>query len=136
MNYRATHHPQREALMSHLDEVARRKVSGPEGWEACGWERIGGGNDFVVDGGVPRLLKAGPSKGEKTWRDVPVQKAVVTGDELKAEHARYEAETGKCGDCYGNGEVFASWHHIEGVKHHECDRCGGTGRSRFLRRAT
>lgn len=113
--------------MSHLDTVARRKVSGPDGWEVCGWERIGGGPDLVVEGGVPRLLKAGPRKGDKTWRDVPVQKAVVTREELEAEHARYEVATGKCGDCYGKGEVFASWHHVEGTKYRKCERCGGTG---------
>lgn len=114
--------------MSHLDEVARRKVSGPEGWEVCGWERIGGGDDLVVDGGVPRMLKSGPRKGKKTWRDVPVQKAVVTRAELDAEHARYEAETGKCGDCFGKGEVFASWSTAYGTKFRECPRCGGTGK--------
>ena len=115
--------------MNHLDEVARRKVAGPEGWEVCGWKRIGTGNDFVVDGGVPRLLKAGPKKGKKTWRDVPVQKAVVTEAELKAEHARYEVETGNCGDCFGKGEVFASCSVSEGVKHRPCKRCNATGKT-------
>lgn len=113
--------------MSHLDELARRKVAGPEGWEVCGWERVGGGNDLIVEGGVPRLLKAGPKKGKKTWRDVPTQKVVVTGAELEAEHARYEEQTGKCGDCYGHGEVFASWSVAEGTKYRPCKRCGGTG---------
>lgn len=111
--------------MSHLDEVAKRKVSGPDGWEVYGWERVG--SDLLVEGGVPRLLKAGPRKGQKTWRDVPVQKAVVTSAELTAEHDRYEAETGKCGDCYGKGEVFASWSATEGTKYRQCQRCGGTG---------
>lgn len=113
--------------MSHMDEVARRKVSGPEGWAVCAWERIGDGNDLVVTGGVPRVLKAGPRKGKPTWRDVPTQNAVVTEAEIEAEKARYEADTGKCGDCYGKGEVFASWDHIEGVKHRKCGRCGGSG---------
>jgi hypothetical protein len=115
-------------VMSHLDTIAKRKVSGPEGWVVCGWKLIGDGNDLVVEGGVPRLLKAGPNKGSNTWRDVSVQKAVVTGEELKAEHARYEADTGKCGDCYGKGEGFASWHHVEGTKYGKCKRCGGTGK--------
>ena len=113
--------------MTHMDEVAKRKVSGEDGWEVCGWERIGEGNDFVVEGGVPRMLKAGPRKGKKTWRDVPMQKAVVTGDELRAEHSRYEEETGKCGDCYGKGEVFSSWSVTEGTKMKPCRRCGGIG---------
>ena len=113
--------------MNHMDEVARRKVNGPEGWETCGWERIGDGNDFIVNGGVPRMLKAGKRKGQKTWRDSVIERAVVTDAELKAEHARYEAATGKCGDCFGKGEVFASWSAAEGVKHRACKRCAGTG---------
>ena len=114
-------------MSHHLDAVARRKVSGPDGWEVCAWERIGDTGDLIVQGGVPRLLKSGPRKGEKTWRDGPVQKAVVTRAELDAEHARYEAETGKCGDCYGRGEVLKSWSAAEGLKHRECKRCAGSG---------
>lgn len=110
--------------MSHLDEVARRKVNGPEGWVVCAWERIGDGNDLVVTGGVPRMLKAGPRKGKPTWRDVPTQKAVVTKAEIEAEKVRYEADTGKCGDCMGKGEVFASCSVAEGTKYRPCKRCG------------
>ena len=113
--------------MSHLNEVARRKVNGAEGWAVCAWERIGDGNDLVVTGGVPRLLKTGPRKGKPTWRDVPTQKAVVTGAEIEAEKARYEADTGKCSDCMGSGQVFASWSQAEGKKCCTCGRCGGTG---------
>lgn len=114
------------STMSHLDEVARRKVNGPEGWAVCAWERIG--NDLVVTGGVPRLLKAGPRKGESTWRDVPTQKVVVTEAEIDAEKARYEADTGKCSDCMGKGDVLASWSVAEGIKYRPCKRCGGTGK--------
>lgn len=119
--------PKRKESMSHLDEVARCKVNGPEGWAVFAWERIGDGNDLVVTGGVPRLLKAGPRKGKPTWRDVPTQKAVVTGAEIEAEKARYEADTGKCSDCMGSGQVFASWSQAEGKKYRACGRCGGTG---------
>jgi hypothetical protein len=101
--------------MSHLDNVARRKVNGPEG------------SDLVVSGGVPRLLKAGPRKGKPTWRDVPTQRAVVTRAELDAEKARYEADTGKCSECMGTGKVLASWSAAEGVKYRPCKRCDGTG---------
>jgi hypothetical protein len=114
--------------MSHLDTIGRRKVSGPEDWEVCAWERIGDGNDLVVEGGVPRLLKVGPRKGKKTWRDVPLQKAVVTRDELEAEGARYEAETGNCGDCYGKGDVFAGWSSAAGTEYRTCGRCNGSGK--------
>ena len=116
--------------MSHLDEVARRKAKGPEGWAVCAWERIGDGNDLIVTGGVPRLLKAGPRKGKPTWRDVPVQKVVVTGEEIAAERARYETATDNCADCMGIGKVFASWSAAEGVKHKDCRRCGGDGKAK------
>lgn len=113
--------------MSHLDNVARRKVNGPEGWAVCAWEVIGEGSDLVVTGGVPRLLKAGPRKGKPTWRDVPTQRAVVTRAELDAEKARYEADTGKCSECMGSGKVLASWSATEGVMYRPCKRCDGTG---------
>ena len=76
---------------------------------------------------MPRLLKTGPRKGKPTWRDVPTQKAVVTGAEIEAEKARYEADTGKCSDCMGSGQVLARWSAAEGKKYRPCGRCGGTG---------
>lgn len=114
--------------MDHMNEVARRKVNGPEGWEICGWERLGDGRDFVVEGGVPRLLTRGPRKGHKRW-DGPRLKTVVTGAEIDAEHARYEADTGNCGDCGGTGEVLAGWSAKDGTKLEPCPRCGATGKT-------
>lgn len=114
--------------MDHMNEVARRKVGGPEGWEICIWERIGEGRDMVVSGGVPRLLTRGRRKGQMTW-DNPLQKAVVTAAEIAAEHSRYEAETGNCGDCYGTAEVFARWSAINGTETKPCQRCGSTGKA-------
>ena len=112
--------------INHLTEVARRKVGAPSEWEVFAWEMIGDTNDFVVTGGIPRLLTRGPRKGQKTW-DGPSQKAVVTQSELHAEHARYELATGKCGDCFGSGEVFAGWSVSEGTRMKSCRRCGGSG---------
>lgn len=116
-------------VIDHMNTVAKRKVGGAEGWRYCRWERIGDGMNFIVEGGVPRLLKSGPRKGEQTWRDVPTQKTVVTGEEMDAEHARYEADTGNCGDCGGTGEEFASWKAGEGTKMKTCGRCAGTGKA-------
>lgn len=113
--------------MNHMEAVARRKVGGAAEWEYCRWERIGEGRDMIVEGGIPRLLKSGPLKGQKTWQGQPTQKAVVTGAEIDAEHARYEAETGKCGDCGGKWQVFARWSKANGTETKTCPRCGGTG---------
>lgn len=115
--------------MDHLGAVARRKVGGAPEWEYFRWERIGEGRDFIVEGGIPRLLKTGPRKGSKTWRDSKTQKAVVTEAEIVAEHARYEADTGNCGDCGGEGEVFKSWHKDHGATMQPCKRCAGTGKA-------
>lgn len=113
--------------MDWMNEVAVKKVGGPEGWSYCRWQRIGDGEDFVVEGGIPRLLKAGPRKGEKTWRDVPTQKTVVTRAEMDAAQLAYEATTGTCGDCGGTREVFARWTKDNGTEMRQCTRCNGTG---------
>jgi hypothetical protein len=112
--------------MNHMEPVARRKAGGNEAWEVCAWERVGK-DGVIVEGGIPRVLKSGPRKGKKTWRDMPTQKVVVTVAEIDAEHARYEADTGTCGDCFGKGRVFARWSQANGVEMKECGRCKGTG---------
>jgi hypothetical protein len=114
----------------HISEAARRKIAGPEGWEICFAECIGGGRDFLVAGGVARLLKRGPHKGKKTW-DGPRQRVVVTGNEIDAEYERYEAESGKCGDCMGRGAVVVGWSVTAGAKTQTCSRCGGSGEVRM-----
>lgn len=115
--------------MSHMLSIAQRKAGGSEELKISGWTRIGTGNDFVVRVGVPRALKSGPRKGQLTFRDSKITEVLVSEAELQAEHARYEAATGNCGDCFGNGEVFASWHHIDGTKYRKCSRCHGTGKA-------
>lgn len=110
--------------ISHMDAVAIRK-SGIVGWEPFQWQAAG--NDSILTGGIPSLLTRGPRKGRKTW-DGKGTSVVVTRDEVIAEQMRYMAETGNCARCYGTGEVFASWHHIEGTKLKPCTTCAGTGK--------
>lgn len=111
--------------IQHMDVVAIAK-SGVEGWEPFKYEMIG--KDSLITGGVPRILTKGPRKGRKTW-DGAGTAVVVTKDEVEAEAARYTAETGNCATCYGEGKVFASWHHIEGTTYRECNVCTGTGKA-------
>lgn len=111
--------------LSHMEKVAIRK-SGVEGWEYFRWQRAG--EDSILTGGIPRLLKSGPRKGKKTW-DGKGTSVVVTQAEIDEEAARYVSETGNCATCYGTGEVFQSWHHIDGTKYKPCRECGATGKA-------
>jgi hypothetical protein len=115
--------------MNHMENVARRKAGGPEGWKVCAWRVVGEGRDMVVTGGVPREMKSGPRKGKPTWRDVPTQTVVVTGEEQDAEKERYEAATGHCGDCFGKDESIRRWSAVNGLEVLPCARCCGTGRA-------
>jgi hypothetical protein len=112
------------ALINHVDQVAKNKMGVP-GWEPYAWERIGK-DGLLVTGGIPRLLKSGPRKGEKTW-DGEVNKVVVVEAEVDAEKSRYEEETGKCHKCLGAGEVISGWSKETGRRMLKCPRCLGCG---------
>lgn len=109
-----------------LGVVAARKA-GIEGWEPYKFEKIGS-DAVAVTGGIPRLLTRGPRKGRKTW-DGKGTTEVVTSVEMELEFKRYEADTGKCGDCLGERRVYAGWHHIEGTRYRPCKRCGESGKA-------
>jgi len=110
----------------HIESVARRKLAPlPEGWEPWKYERVGP-DATMVTGSVPRILTRGKNKGQKRWPK-PGQAVVVTDAERDAEFARYEAETGVCGKCFGRGEESAGWHYKTGTKYRTCRRCKGSG---------
>jgi hypothetical protein len=111
--------------LSHTDAVAIKK-SGVEGWEPYKYERVG--DDLVLTGSVPRILTRGPRKGKRKWEGKGTS-VVVTRAEVDAQSARYIAETGNCPECYGEGEVFSSWHKDEGVTKKQCPDCKGSRRA-------
>lgn len=111
--------------LTHMDTVAVRKA-GVDGWLPYGYESVAGG--IIIKGGIPRLLLSGKRKGRPTWESCKSPSTViVTHEEIKARETAFEAETGKCSTCYGKGEVFASWDHIEGTKYRKCGVCAGSG---------
>ena len=118
--------PLDEWEMHHVDRIAWRKAGRIAGWEPCKWERIG--PDSLVEGGVPRLLKAGEHKGRKTWRDCKLTRVIVLGSEIDAEEAAYAVHTGNCPTCLGKGDVFASWSKAEGTRRDQCNACRGSGK--------
>ena len=108
----------------HMNRVAIRKA-GAAGWEPYSWQWIIGG--VLVIGGVPRLLKRGPRKGQKTW-DRNGAMVAVTTEEIAAEFCRYEIDSGRCGNCMGDGSVV-SRAGIDGTTYKQCPRCAGTGKA-------
>lgn len=106
--------------------IARRKLGVGADWRWCNLNAIG--PDAVkVEGGVTRLLKSGPRKGQRTWRDTPLQACVVTHGEFEAERANYEATTGRCMECLGTAQSVWMVSATEGRKTKPCGRCTGTG---------
>ena len=105
-------------------DFAESKVGIP-GWQAEAWEDIGG--DSIVEGSVPDgFYRSGPRKGKPRFTR-PRTKVVVTKAELQAAATAYEAETRKCWDCKGSGQVWAGWSKAEGTKYRTCSRCDGSG---------
>lgn len=110
----------------HRDTVARRKLNAPPGFEFFKFQCIG--NDAIALTGCVSsgVFTKGKRKGRPRYDGKPLT-AVVTDAEAAAERARYEAETGKCGECCGSGQLFAGWHHIDGTTYRPCHVCAGTG---------
>jgi hypothetical protein len=105
-------------------KYAESKVAIP-GWEAFKWEVAG--EDSIVEGSVSQgTYRSGPRKGQPKLAR-PGTKVVVTKSELQAAAVAYEAETGKCWDCKGTGQVMKRWSAAEGTSYKTCPRCKGSG---------
>lgn len=106
--------------------AARRKVSLPVGFVFHGASVIQGGALLVgcVSSGV---RTRGTRKGQPLY-DGPKQKVLVSDTERDAEEARYEADTGRCRECFGARQVVVSVS-TAGVTRRPCPRCGGSGKA-------
>lgn len=110
-----------------MASVAIRKA-GIVGWEPYRLEVVG--DVVLVDGAIPHIITRGPKKGQKRWSPlVSPRKTYVTHAEAVEEEKRYEAETGKCGDCFGEGKKVWGWNKDEGTKYRECKKCHGCGKA-------
>ena len=110
--------------ISDCMEAAEAKV-GIEGWKAYRWEDCGG--DSIVTGDVPDgVYRSGKRKGRPRFNG-PGRKVVITKAEMQAKATAYEADTGKCWDCKGTGQVWAGWSKADGTRYRDCQRCNATG---------
>lgn len=110
-----------------LFEIATRKAK-IKGWKWFSSRIVGEGKDaaFIVTGGVPHVLKAGPNKGAERWDRKAATDVVVTRAEVDAAESLYERTTGRCRRCAGS-----KVHMVESsagfIKYGQCWLCKGTG---------
>lgn len=117
--------------INFLEVAARKKIGEAPEWEVFRWERVDRKNsdksDFIVGGGVPRLLKSGKRKGKKTWRDCEETRVLVSAEDIEQAETDYVKETGNCLNCQGTGEAWAGWSAADGNRFVPCKRCDATG---------
>jgi hypothetical protein len=109
-----------------MELAARRKLGRGEDWKACRWEAMTGG--AMIDGGVPRILKAGPRKGKPTWKGQPIERVLLNEEDCAREVQLYIAETGNCPVCRGTGHEWRGWSRDDGDRYRPCPRCKATGK--------
>lgn len=109
------------------EEIATRKTNTP-GWRWSNVRTIGEQRDFLLMGGVPRILKSGPRKGTETWDGVKLTEVIVTRAEVNAATLAYEAETGRCRRCAGSKVHMTASCVTRGITYSTCWHCGGTGK--------
>src|SRR3990167_10787897 len=96
------------------EAIVRRKLGALlDNWAICGWERLDP-DTTIYSGGPYRLLTRGKRKGLKTW-DKVAHRCAGTDAEHAAECLRFEAETGSCSTCGGDGQEWAGWHREDGL---------------------
>ena len=117
--------------VNHHESVARRKVNGSPAWRLCKWELIGETRDVLIHGSVPGTFVSGPRKGQAKWMQ-PFDASVVTHEETVVEFARYELETGNCGDCGGDTRIMSGWSSDTGTRYIPCKRWAATGKARAV----
>lgn len=111
-------------------QVAEAKTEIP-GWIAYEWQAMEGGS--IVVGCVPDgVYTRGPRKGTPrldTKGCTHRIAMVVALSEMEDRAHKYEAESGRCWNCKGEGKVWSSWSAESGTRFRSCDRCGATGKA-------
>lgn len=122
--------PEQEAVRKPAFDklgAAMRAVFGlPDDWQVCGWDarHYEKYNAVEVEGGVPR---PGVAHHTAKWRGVPTLKATISREQIAAAVAVFEATTGRCARCSGNGYEWAGSSASGPTRYRTCAACKGTG---------
>jgi hypothetical protein len=113
--------------------AAQRLKGMPEDWQ---WFSIESkespfGRFTQVTGAVPvGFYSRGPRKGRTKWpANKDCQVFQFTPAQLDDVMLAWEAETGNCFTCGGDGQEQFGWSKAEGRRYRQCSRCGGTGKA-------
>jgi len=119
------------------EQHARELFGLPPEWEWNRMQRLGpfdgkrNGTATLIEGAVCSVrYTRGPRKGAANWakRDRSTDFiCTITDAQHEAWLAQWERDEGRCHECAGSGDTFASWSKAEGRKTKPCRRCNGTG---------
>ena len=106
--------------------AARKKIGAGDDWKLYAVKHID--DDItLVEGAVPLGVR---KNGLPKWPPVKdCQKVYVTMQQRDEVARAYEASTGRCVECGGDGFVFNGWHYEKGFKYRDCTKCGATGKA-------
>lgn len=112
------------SMIVHAEIVARRKLAPlPQGWVVCGWRQVDK-DRLLISGGVARPMTLWSGLAGRLIEG-ELQSVLVLMDEVRAEIARYEAQTGKCGECMGSGRKSSERRMGRLFAGSPCPRCAG-----------
>lgn len=122
-----------------LEQQTREKAGqGPE-WGVFLWEQLPEAKGMLLTGAIAPLLLSGKFKGKPNWkkRDLTTERRVfISYVEQATYEAKWEAETGKCARCEGEGKTVAGWSREAGQTYRSCVACNGTGAAKVTEGAT
>jgi hypothetical protein len=114
-----------EKVWFHEEAAKSKFPQADASWRLARIEFMDAGG-AICDIGPTVPKKSGKNKGQPKWAER--FKCVISDADVAAEKARYESANGKCFKCYGSGQEWAGWNHIQGNHYKACTRCDSTGK--------
>lgn len=115
-----------------IEERLRREHSLPEAFYfyRYAWQPAYGEPIYCeFEGAECPVFTRGPKKGKPNYRKkVNVRMFAVTVAQAGDWEDEWEAETGKCSNCLGEGRVVSKWSKAGGTEWRVCKLCNGRGK--------